>query len=119
MSALVIGGNATPNTPSAITLAGSNNGSNLFITRNLFTYYDSLSIVKGAHQISAGAWFQRIQANDAEALGQYGQATFSSLQSFLQGTITTFTAVPDPICWAGVPWRAPFTSRMRYGCTLD
>ena len=96
MSALVIGGNATPNTPSAITLAGSNNGSNLFITRNLFTYYDSVSIVKGAHQISAGAWFQRIQANDAEALGQYGQATFASLQSFLQGTVTTFTAVPDP-----------------------
>jgi hypothetical protein len=96
MSALVIGGNATPNTPSAITLAGSNNGSNLFITRNLFTYYDSVSIVKGAHQISVGAWFQRIQANDAEALGQYGQATFASLRSFLQGTITTFTAVPDP-----------------------
>lgn len=103
MGALVIGGNATPNTPSAITLAGSNNGSNLFITRNLFTYYDSLSIVKGAHQIQAGVWFQRVQANDSEALGQYGQATFASLQSFLQGTITTFTAVPNPTPLA---WRS-------------
>lgn len=96
MGALVIGGNATPNTPSAISLAGSNYGSNLFITRNLFTYYDSLSVVKGIHQIQAGVWFQRVQANDTEALGQYGQATFASLQSFLQGTITTFTAVPSP-----------------------
>ncbi|HXE14786.1 MAG TPA: carboxypeptidase-like regulatory domain-containing protein [Bryobacteraceae bacterium] len=96
MGALVIGGNATPNTPSAISLAGSNYGSNLFITRNLFTYYDSLLIVKGIHQIQAGVWFQRVQANDAEALGQYGQATFASLQSFLQGIITTFTAVPNP-----------------------
>jgi hypothetical protein len=48
------------------------------------------------HQIQAGVWFQRVQANDSEALGQYGQATFASLQSFLQGTITTFTAVPNP-----------------------
>jgi hypothetical protein len=35
--------------------------------------------------------------------GQYGQATFSSLQSFLQGTITTFTAVPNP---APLSWRS-------------
>lgn len=103
MSALVIGGNATPNTPSAITLAGSNNGSNLFITRNLYTYYDSVSIVKGIHQIDAGVWFQQVQANDSEALGQYGQATFSSLESFLQGTITTFTAVPNP---TPLSWRS-------------
>lgn len=96
VGAVVIGGSATPNTASSITMAGSNNGSHLFATRNLFTYQDQFSFVKGIHQISAGLWFQRVQSNDELALGQYGQATFSSLAAFLQGSISTFTAVPSP-----------------------
>lgn len=96
MSALVIGGSASPNTPTQITLAGSNNGSNLFATRNLFTYADTVSAVHGVHQWRAGLWLQRIQSNDQLALGQYGQATFTSLTAFLQGTVGTFTTVPTP-----------------------
>ncbi|MBV8571366.1 MAG: carboxypeptidase regulatory-like domain-containing protein [Acidobacteriaceae bacterium] len=96
VGAVVVGGSATPNTASSITLAGSNNGSHLFATRNLFTYDDQLSIVRGIHQISVGAWFQRVQSNDELALGQYGQATFSNLTTFLLGVVTTFTAVPSP-----------------------
>jgi hypothetical protein len=96
VGAIVIGGSATPNTSSSITMAGSNNGSHLFATRNLFTYQDQVSIVKGRQQISAGVWYQRVQSNDELALGQYGQATFSNLASFLEGTVTTFTAVPSP-----------------------
>ena len=96
VGAVVIGGSATPNTASSITMAGSNNGSNLFATRNLFTYQDQISAIKGAHQITAGVWFQRVQANDTLALGQYGQATFANLQTFLKGIVTTFTAVPSP-----------------------
>lgn len=96
VGAVVIGGSATPNTASSITMAGSNNGSNLFATRNLFTYQDQISATKGAHQITAGVWFQRVQANDTLALGQYGQATFANLETFLKGVVTTFTAVPSP-----------------------
>ncbi len=96
VGAIVIGGSATPNTSSSITMAGSNNGSHLFATRNLFTYQDQLSIIKGIHQISLGGWFQRVQSNDELALGQYGQATFSNLTNFLRGVVTTFTAVPSP-----------------------
>lgn len=94
--AVVIGGSATPNSPSQITLAGSNIGSHLFVTRNLFTYQDTLSAMEGIHQLSGGVWFQRIQANDELALGQYGQAVFSSLADFLRGNIATFSAVPAP-----------------------
>ncbi len=43
-----------------------------------------------------GAWFQQIQANDNLAQYQYGQASFSSLASFLQGTVSTFTVIPAP-----------------------
>ncbi len=101
MSALVVGGSATPNTPSQITLAGSNFGSNLFINRNLYTAQDTVSVVKGIHQLSAGGWVQRIQANDREALGQYGQATFASLAALMQGVVTVFSAVPQatPLSW--------------------
>jgi hypothetical protein len=96
VGAVVIGGSATPNTASSITMAGSNNGSNLFATRDLFTYQDQISATKNAHQFTAGVWFQRVQANDTLALGQYGQATFANLETFLKGTVTTFTAVPSP-----------------------
>ncbi len=122
VGALVIGGSATPNTASSITMAGSNNGSHLFATRNLFTYQDQLSIVKGIHQISVGAWFQRVQSNDELALGQYGQATFSNLATFLEGTVTTFTAVPSPTplgwrSWEGA-WFAEDEMRLARGFTL-
>ncbi len=41
---------------------------------------------------------QRVQANDNLAQDQYGQASFGSLTSFLQGTVSTFTvvAIADP-----------------------
>lgn len=96
VGAVVIGGSATPNTSSSITMAGSNNGSHLFATRNLFTYEDQVSIVRGKHQLTLGAWFQRVQSNDELALGQYGQATFANLPTFLRGIVTTFTAIPSP-----------------------
>ena len=47
-------------------------------------------------QIEAGVWFQRIQANDNLAQNQFGQASFSSLQNFLLGKISTFSVVPSP-----------------------
>ena len=50
---------------------------------------------RGRHQFSFGAWFQRFQSNETIALSQFGQATFTSLQTFLQGTISSF--LYDPI----------------------
>lgn len=94
--AVVIGGSATPNTASSITMAGSNYGSHLFAARNLFTGQDQIAWTRGLHQITAGIWIQRIQSNDELALGQFGQATFANLQTFLQGIVTTFTSVPSP-----------------------
>ena len=101
VGAVVIGGSASPNSASQITLAGSNIGSNLRIARNLFIYEDHVSITHGIHQISAGAWFERIQSNENLALTQYGQATFSSLTSFLEGNTGSFLAVPTatPLGW--------------------
>src|SRR5579875_1002447 len=104
VGAVVIGGSATPNSQSQISLAGSNIGSNLFGARNLFTYEDRLTLSRGVHQITAGAWFERIQANDRWALGQYGQAVFSNLESFLKGVVANFSAIPAPTLLGWRSW---------------
>ena len=103
IGAVVIGGGGSPNAATQISLAGSNIGSNLFINRNLYTYEDRVAIHAGLHQITAGAWFQQVQSNDRLALSQYGQASFSSLQDFLNGKVSTFVAVPFPTAMA---WRS-------------
>jgi len=101
IGALVVGGSAASNPTAQLSLAGSNNGSNLDVARNLFTYEDRVSFTKGRHQINLGAWFQRLRSNENLALSQYGQATFTSLQTFLQGTVATllYDPAPTPLGW--------------------
>jgi len=96
VGAVIIGGSTASNGASQITPAGTNTGDNNKAARNLFTYDDHISVLKGAHQIEAGVWFERVQANDNLAQYQYGQASFSNLQSFLNGIVSTFTVVPAP-----------------------
>jgi hypothetical protein len=96
IGAVVIGGGTASNAATQISQAGTNVGSNTVAVRNLFTYQDEVNVTIGRHQLQFGAWVQRIQANDNFAQAQNGQASFSSLASFLQGTISTFTAVPNP-----------------------
>ncbi|HEX3985732.1 MAG TPA: carboxypeptidase-like regulatory domain-containing protein [Acidobacteriaceae bacterium] len=96
IGAVVISGSTASNGASQITQAGTNVGSNNATARNLFTYADHVYWSRGHHQIEAGVWFQRIQSNDMLAQDQYGQASFSTLNSFLAGTVKTFTVVPSP-----------------------
>ncbi len=103
IGAVVIGGGTALNGASQISLAGTNAGSNLSATRNLFTLDDHIMWTHGIHTIEAGVWLQRIQANDNLAQYQNGQASFGSLASFLAGTISTFTVVPSP---TALGWRS-------------
>ena len=107
VGAVVVGGSAASNPQASIGLAGSNNGSNLSIARNLYTYEDRVTLTKGRHQLSFGAWFQQFQSNENIALSQYGQATFSSLATFLQGTTSSF--LYDPAATA-LNWRSLFAA---------
>jgi hypothetical protein len=52
-----------------------------------------------------GAWFQQFQSNEIIALSQYGQATFASLATFLEGTTSTFLFDPTP---TEMNWRSFF-----------
>lgn len=101
VGALVVGGGTTLNGASQITNGGTNAGSNLKAVRNLFTATDEVTWTHGIHSVNFGAWFQRIQANDALIQDQYGQASFTNLQSFLQGKVSTYTYAPasTPLAW--------------------
>jgi len=92
---IVVSGGQTTTGPAAITAAGPNNAAGSWNRRNLFTYTDAVEFTRGIHQISAGVWFQRIQDNEDSASRQLGVASFASLQTFLQGTVTTFQVVPS------------------------
>jgi hypothetical protein len=105
IGALVVGGSAASNPTAQLGLAGSNNGSNLHVNRNLFTYEDRVSLNKGRHQFTAGVWLQRLQSNETLALSQYGQATFTSLQTLLQGVAGSLLYDPAP---TDMGWRAWF-----------
>jgi Carboxypeptidase regulatory-like domain len=101
VGALVVGGGTTLNGASQITNGGTNAGSNLTAVRNLFSGSDQLNLTHGKHLLSFGAWIQRVQANDVLIQDQYGQVSFSNLQSFLQGKVSTFTYAPSytPLGW--------------------
>jgi hypothetical protein len=107
VGAAVVGGSAASNPQASIGLAGSNNGSNLSIARNLYTFEDRITLTRGRHQISFGAWFQQFQSNENIALSQYGQATFTSLAQFLSGTVGTFLFNPTP---TPLNWRSSFAA---------
>ena len=101
IGAIVVGGGTTLNGASVISNGGTNAGSNLSAIRNLFTISDEVTLTHGKHLISAGVWLQPIQANDTLVQDQYGQASFSSLASFLAGSVSTYTFAPGytPLGW--------------------
>ncbi len=105
VGAVVVGGSTASNPQAQLGLAGSNNGSNLTVARNLFTFEDHLTLTRGRHQIEFGGWFQKFQSNETIALSQFGQATFTSLQTFLKGTISSFLFDPAP---TEMNWRSLF-----------
>ena len=105
VGAVVVGGSAASNPQAQLGLAGSNNGSNLHIARNLFTFENKVTANRGAHQFTFGVWLQPFQSNETIALSQYGQATFASLQTFLQGTVASFLYDPSP---TEMNWRPLF-----------
>jgi len=102
---IIVGGGVTTTAASAITSAGPNNAAGSENHRNLFTYQDSLRIIRGKHQLSMGAWFQRLQDNEDTASRQLGVATFASLTTFLQGTSSNFQVVPEH---TELAWRSLF-----------
>lgn len=106
VGAVVVGGSQASNPQAQLGLAGSNNGSNLHIARNLFAFTDDVEVTKGRHQVRAGVWFQPFQSNETIALSQYGQMTFTGLPTLLTGT-ASFLFDPTP---TEMNWRSFFSA---------
>jgi Carboxypeptidase regulatory-like domain/TonB-dependent Receptor Plug Domain len=120
---IVVGGGATTTANGSITSAGPNNAAGVSNHRNLFTYQDDVRISHGIHQISVGIWFQRLQDNEDTASRQLGQATFASLTTFLQGTVTNFQVVPQhtELGWRSLfgAWYVEDSIRLRHNLTVE
>ena len=91
---MVIGG-ASAAAVNSITPAGGGISGNIWNNRNLFTGSDDVQLIRGKHQLSFGAWVQRIQVNANSAGRGYGEADFTTLQTFLQGITSNFVGVPN------------------------
>jgi hypothetical protein len=120
---IVINGGVTTTVTSSITAAGSNNAAGSWNRRNLFTFTDDFQMVKGRHEISIGVWFQPLQDNENSASRQLGQATFTSLQTFLQGTVSSFQVVPsaNALGWRSLlgAWYAQDTVKLQRNVSLE
>jgi hypothetical protein len=107
VGAVVVGGSTASNPATQLGLAGSNNGSNLTIARQFFTYEDQITLTRGRHQWSAGLWFQQFQSNETIALSQFGQISFPSVNALLGGGGTGTTLLYDPTP-TRLNWRSLF-----------
>ncbi len=120
---IVVGGGVTTTGLATITSAGPNNAAGVWNRRNLFTLTDSFQINKGRHQLSFGVWLQRMQDNEDTASRQLGVATFASLTTLLQSTVTTFQVVPDAneLGWRSLfgAWYAEDAIRLRRNLTVQ
>lgn len=103
--AVVVGGSTASNPATQLGLAGSNNGTNLYVFRNIFTFEDQVKWTHGKHQFTFGGWLQPFQSNENIALSQFGQASFASIQALLGGVVGTFTYDPTP---SELNWRSLF-----------
>ena len=122
LGSIGISTSAVTSTIGSITSAGSNAAAGVSNRRNLITLSDSVQMVKGRHQLSAGVWFQRIRDNEDTGSGRLGTATFTSLTTFLQGNVSTFSVLPNPTelgwrSWFGA-WYAEDVIKLRSNLTL-
>jgi hypothetical protein len=119
---IVVNGGVTTTGLSGITSAGPNNAAGVWNRRNLYTFTDSVQKSMGIHQLSAGVWFQRVQDNEDSASRQLGQATFTSLTSFLQSTASSFQVVPtaNELGWRSLfgAWYAEDAIKLRHNLML-
>jgi len=122
VGAVVVGGSQASNPQAQLGLAGSNNGSNLHIARNLYTFADDLALTKGRHELRVGVWLQPFQSNEVIALSQYGQLTFTGLPNFLAGTASfLYDPAPSHMNWRSLfgAWYVQDVVRVRSDLTLS
>jgi hypothetical protein len=117
---ITIGGGAVA---AAITSAGGNINAGVNNRRNLYTITDSVQVARGIHQFNIGVWLQRVEDNSDIASRRLGSATFGSLTTFLQGTLTNFQILTkhSPLSWGSLfgAWYVQDSIRLRRNLTFQ
>jgi hypothetical protein len=121
--AVSIGGGQTLSSGSTVVAQAGNAQDYNKGARNLYTVADDFQWVKGRHQLTIGVWGQRMQENRLGGDRKDGQATFSSLTSFLQGTVSNFQGSVNPHpghyrLWEGA-WYVADVIRLRDNLTIS
>jgi hypothetical protein len=83
-------GGTTSSGAASITLGGGSLTPLVQSYRNVFTYEDSVQVVKGKHQFSAGVWIGPLQSNEHSHKSGGGVAVFTTLQTLLQDTVSSY-----------------------------
>ena len=87
-------------------LAGSNNGSNLHVARNLFTYEDNVDVTRGRHQIQLRRVVPAIPIErELSRSASIGQVTFTGLTDLSRWHTVSFLYDPAP---TEMNWRSLF-----------
>jgi hypothetical protein len=103
VGAVIISGSTASAGIAQVTPAGNNVNSNNHAARNVYTADDHVFWTRGSQQFELGGWFEDIETNDMLTQNQYGQASFATLTSFLEGTVASFTIIPAP---TEIGWRS-------------
>jgi hypothetical protein len=103
VGAVIISGSTASSGMTQLTPAGNNVNSDNYAARNVYTADDHVFWTKGSHQFELGGWFEDVETNDMLTQNQYGQASFATLTTFLQGTVQSFTVIPGP---TEIGWRS-------------
>ena len=120
---IVIGGGVTTTGIAAITAAGPNNAAGVWNRRNLFTYTDNVADHERDGIRSAGRLVSAGPGQRKHRVAPAGQASFASLTTFLQGTVSNFQVVPNAteLGWRSLfgAWYVEDTIRLRPNLTLQ
>ena len=115
IGALVVGGSAASNPTAQLSLAGSNNGSNLHVARNLFTYEDRVSFTKGRHQFNFGAGCSGSGRTRTWRSVSMVRPRSPVSRRFCKARWPLFCTIPRLLRWAGAPGLARGTPTIRFG----
>ena len=105
MGAVVVGGSAASNPQAQIGLAGSNNGSNLTIARNLFTFEDRVTLTRGTPSVQLRRLVPALSIERNHRSEPVRPGNFHQPADFSSGTTSSFLYDPSP---TEMNWRSLF-----------
>jgi len=108
--------------PGGITAGGGLTSTDQYTARTLFTYQDTVLLIRRRHQFSFGGIISPLGTNETAPTAQGGSTTFATLTQFIQGQVQLFNVTPNPtrLDWRQIEgaWYAQDTIEVRRNLTV-